>query len=82
MTRESTFTNCVHCRAPLDPDDPNTFIRYEAWGRKSATPSRRAGSDLYLREPVSPLVVCCSTCVAQIRRGVAPMQATLMGEAA
>lgn len=77
MTRESTLVNCSVCRAPLHPDAPTTYRRYEAWGRKSATPSRRAGSDLVLREAVEPAVFCCSTCIAQIKRGVAPMQGQL-----
>jgi hypothetical protein len=72
------LANCTHCQAPLDPDAPTTFRLYEAWGRKSATPSRRAGSDLVLRVPVEPAEFCCSTCIAQRKRNVAPLQGALV----
>lgn len=75
-----TWVNCLHCRAPLEPDAPNTYVRITAWERKSATPSRRGGSDVVLRERLEEFA--CETCIRQLKRGVAPMQATLLGEAA
>lgn len=71
------LANCSGCKCPLNPDASTTFRRYQAWGRKSVTPSRRAGSDLVLRVPVEPPEFRCSTCVAQEKRGVAPVQGML-----
>lgn len=70
------LANCTHCHTPLDPDAHTTYTRVLAWERKSATPSRRSGSDLVLRERLEEYA--CSTCVAQMRRGVAPVQGVLV----
>jgi hypothetical protein len=43
---------------------------------------RRSGSDLVLREQAKPEEYCCATCVQQLRRGVQPLQETLLGGAA
>lgn len=49
-----TYVNCLYCKAPIRPDDPNTYRRVVAWERRSLTPSRRSGSDLVLREQAKP----------------------------
>jgi hypothetical protein len=71
------YVNCRECRAPLLPDDPNTYVRVTAWERKSASPSRRGGSDVVLRQRLEEFL--CSTCVAQAKRGLAPLQESLLG---
>lgn len=82
MTRESTLVNCVRCLAPLEADATSTLRRVIAWEKKTTAPSRRSASDLVLREPVEPAEYLCSGCAHAIKAGVAPMQATLLGEAA
>lgn len=76
---DMSYVNCLHCKTPLEPDGPDTFRRVAAWERKSRLPSRRAGSDLVLREHADPQEFCCGDCIRGMKRGVAPLQESLLG---
>lgn len=76
------LVNCTECKAPLDPDAPGTLRRVTAWERKSASTTRRSGSDLLLREPFKNASgrreYLCETCVRRLKRGVQPLQGQLV----
>lgn len=81
-----SYVNCIHCKVPLQPDAPTTYVRVMAWERKSVSPSRRSGSDLVLRERMvdgeGRTLFCCETCIAQQKRGTHALQGSLGLEAA
>jgi len=70
-----SYQNCTYCRAPVEPDASTTYTRVTAWERKSASASRRSGSDIVCRERQEEFA--CSTCIRQMKRGVAPVQGML-----
>lgn len=71
------YVNCVECKAPIMRDAPTTYRRITAWEKKAPMySSRRGGADIVLREHQDEF--CCSTCVARLKRGVAPLQGALI----
>jgi hypothetical protein len=75
------YQTCSRCPAPVLPDAPDTLVRVEGWERRSASPSRRGGSDVVLRERVQPERFLCGACSHALKAGVAPLQQSF-GEAA
>ena len=64
---------CSICDTPVRPRDKEVWTRVQGWER----PGRAGGSDIVLREAVSPTVFACPTCIAGIRAGVHVDQLTI-----
>jgi hypothetical protein len=68
---------CTYCGDPIDPRGAGTvYRRVVGWERKSKAASRKAGSDIVLREARDEFA--CDPCVRRLKRGVAATQEALI----
>lgn len=65
---------CTYCGQGCDP--ANSYRRVTGWERKSLSPSRRGGADVYLREHLDEFA--CTSCVGRLRDGISPSQESLL----
>lgn len=68
---------CHFCGHEIDPRLQTVWRQVTGWERKATSSSRKGGSDIVLREPV-PDRVACNTCVEAAKRGVGPLQESLI----
>jgi len=74
MPASRVVVACVYCARELDPREPGTYQRVQAWGRRKRRGASIA-SDLVARELLPEYA--CLQCVGRIRDGVDPGQLTL-----
>lgn len=70
------MTACTYCGDPVDLQHDTVYRRVVGWERKSKAASRKAGSDIVLREARDEFA--CDPCVRRLKRGVAPTQEALI----
>lgn len=69
---------CHFCGGQIDPRIQTVWRQVTGWERKATTSSsRKGGSDIVLRESV-PDMVACNSCIDSVKRGVGPMQGSLV----
>jgi hypothetical protein len=68
---------CVYCHTHVDPSDPSVYQRVTGWERKAFAFTRRGGSDIVLREPVTDTFACLY-CIDKLKAGVNVSQETLL----
>jgi hypothetical protein len=68
--------SCTYCGKPVDLAARSTLRRVVGWERKAAAASRKAGSDVVMREPRDEYAH--EACVALERAGVNVAQGSLL----
>lgn len=67
---------CHFCGNELNPKLQTVWRQVTGWERKAMSSTRKGGSDIVLREPLDK--VACMGCIDQAKRGVAPLQKSLI----
>lgn len=67
-----TASTCAYCAQPVNPADPSLWRQVVGWERKATAASRKAGSDIALREPRDSYAH--DACIQRAKRGLAPTQ--------
>ena len=63
------------CGARINPNDRHVWRAMHGWERKGVGETRRGGSDIALRTPISQFA--CDRCIERLKHGLAPAQETL-----
>lgn len=71
------IVRCHFCRHEINTKLQTVWRQVTGWERKAVSSTRKGGSDIVLREPVGDRIAC-SSCIDQARKGVAPLQESLI----
>jgi hypothetical protein len=67
---------CHFCNEPIEPNARDTWTLIVGWERKATGQSRRAGSDIVLRERRD--VFACGDCIRRQKMGLSVEQGSLL----